>query len=208
MRNHWWWRPGMRPGRRVDTFYVTLGGLPAARELAASARQRLGGLPGLDLVPDEWLHLTMQEIGFSDEVTGTDVAAIIAAASDGLAALAPATVTIGQPTVVGEGIICLVTPAGALGPARNAVRAAISDVRGPDRVPDSAEWTRWSPHMSLGYANADGPAEPFETALDGCTDVATVTVGAVDLIRFGRDRQMYEWETIARLPLGGSATAD
>jgi 2'-5' RNA ligase len=203
MRNHWWWRPGMRPGRRVDTFYLTLGGLAAACELAAAARQRLAGLPGLDLVPDEWLHLTMQEVGFSDEVTGTDLAAIIAVARDGLAALAPATVTIGQPTVVGEGIICLVTPAGVLDPARDAVRAAISDVRGPDGVPEPAEWARWSPHMSLAYANADGPADAFEAALDGFTDVATVTVGAVDLIRFGRDRQMYEWDTIARFPLGG-----
>jgi hypothetical protein len=170
----------MRPGRRVDTFYLTLGGLTEACELAAAARQRL------------------------DEVTGTDLAAIIAAARDGLAALAPVTVTIGQSRVVGEGVICLVTPAGALDPARDAVRTAISDARGPDRVPDPIERARWSPHVSLAYANADGPAEPVEAALDGFTDMATVTVGAVDLIRFGRDRQMYEWETIARLPLGES----
>jgi 2'-5' RNA ligase len=206
IRNHWWWRPGMRPGRRVDTFYVTFSGLPSARVLAASARQRLAGLPGLDLVPDEWLHLTVQEVGFSDEVTGTDLAAIIAAATDGLATIAPVTVTMGPPKVVGEGIICPVTPAGALDPIWDEVRAAIGDVRGPDRVLDSARWARWSPHVSLAYANADGPAEPFKAALDGFTDVATVTVGAVDLIRFGRDRQMYEWETITRLPLGGIAT--
>jgi hypothetical protein len=149
----------------------------------------------------------MQEVGFSDEITGTDLAAIIAAARDGLAALAPVTVTIGRPTVVGEGIICLVTPAGALDPARDAVRAAISAVRGPDQVLDPAEWARWSPHVSLAYANADGPAEPFKAALDGFTDVATVTVATVDLIRFGRDRHMYEWETIARLPVGGTVTA-
>src|ERR1700731_2560495 len=91
MSNHWWWRPGMRPGRRVDTFYVKFNGLAAACELAAAARQRLAGVPGLDLVPDEWLHLTVQEVGFSDEVTGTDLAAITAAAGEGLAALAPVT---------------------------------------------------------------------------------------------------------------------
>jgi len=194
----------MRPGRRVDTFYVTLGGLAPARSHAAAARRRLAGLPGLDLVPDEWLHLTMQEVAFSDEVPGAERTAIIAAARDGLAPLAPVTVTIGPPVPAGEGILCRVTPAGALEPARDAVRAAISRVRGPDRVPDPAEWARWSPHVSLAYANADGPAEPFAEALDGLTDEATVTVEAVDLIRFGRDRQMYEWETIARLPLGSA----
>ena len=203
IRNHWWWRPGMRPGRRVDTFYVTFDGLTAVRELAESARRRLSALPGLDLVPDQWLHLTMQEVGFSDEVTGTELAAIVTAATDGLVALAPVTVTVGSPVLAGEGIFCPVTPAGGLGPARDAVRAAIGQARGSERVPDSAEWARWSPHVSLAYANADGPGEPFEAALDGLTDVATVTVRAVDLIRFGRDRHLYEWETIARLPLGG-----
>ncbi len=196
----------MRPGRRVDTFHVTLGGLAPARELAAAARRRLAGLPGLDLVPDEWLHLTMQDIGFSDEVADGELAAIIAAASAGLAALAPVTVTVGPPVQVSEGILCWVAPEDALDPARDAVRAAISEARGPDRLLDG-KWARWKPHMSLGYANADGPAEPFAAALDGFTDVATVTVGAVDLIRLGRDRQMYEWEPIARLPLGGDTAA-
>ena len=207
IRNHWWWRPGMRPGRRVDTFHVTSDGLASARALAASARQRLAGLPGLDLVPDEWLHLTMQDVGFSDEVTGTDRETIIAAATTSLAVLPPVTVTIGRPVLAREGILCWVTPVGALDPVRDAVRAAVSEVRGPDRVPNSAEWARWSPHVSLAYANADGPAEPFRAALDSCTDVATVTVRAVGLIRLGRDRQMYEWEPIARLPLGGTAAA-
>jgi 2'-5' RNA ligase len=194
----------MRPGRRVVTFYVTLGGLPPACAHAAAARRRLAGLAGMDLVPDEWLHLTVQEVGFSDEVADAELTAIIAAARDGLAAIAPVTVTIGPPRPAREGILCRVTPPGALEPARDAVRAAISGVRGPERLPVSAEWARWTPHVSLAYANADGTAEPFGVALDGFTDEATMTVGAIDLIRFGRDRQMYEWETIARLPLGGS----
>jgi len=194
----------MRPGRRVDTFYVTFDGLTAVHELAGAARRRLGGLPGLDLVPDQWLHLTLQEVGFSDEVTDAERGAIVAAATGSLAALPPVTATIGSPELAGEGIFCRVTPAGALDPARDAVRAAISEARGPERVPDSAEWARWTPHVSLAYANADGPGGPFEAALDGLTDMATVTVRAVDLIRFGRDRHLYEWETITRLPLGGA----
>jgi hypothetical protein len=202
IRNHWWWRPGMRPGRRVVTFYVTLGGMPPARALAAAARQRLAGLPGIDLVPDEWLHLTMQEVGFSDEVTDADMRRLVATAAGSLAVLPPVTVTIEAPVLAREGILCRVSPAGTLDPARDAIRAAISEVRGPDKVRDPAEWPRWRPHVSLAYANADGPAEPFEAALDGFTDLAPVTIGAVDLIRFGRDHQMYEWETIARIPLG------
>ena len=49
----------------------------------------LRDVPGLDLVPGPWLHLTMQDVGFSDEVSGGDLAAITAAARSRLAAVPP-----------------------------------------------------------------------------------------------------------------------
>jgi 2'-5' RNA ligase len=202
VRNHWWWRPGWRPGRRFFTFHVTFADQPAMQELAASARSRLTGLPGLDLVPAPWLHLTMQGIGFTDEVSDDDLSKIIAAARERLSAVAPVTVRIGPVMVADEGIACLTAPSGALDPVRDAVRAAIGDVWGPSRVPETAEWT---PHVSVAYASADGGGERFEAALNGLDDVAEVTVPAVDLIRLGRDRHVYEWETVERFPLGGLA---
>jgi 2'-5' RNA ligase len=172
------------------------------QELAASARSRLAGLPGLDLVPAQWLHLTMQGIGFTDEVSDDDLSKIIAAARERLSTVAPVTVRIGPVMVADEGIACLTAPSGALDPVRDAVRAAIGDVWGPSRVPETVEWT---PHVSVAYASADGGGEQFEAALNGLDDVAEVTVPAVDLIRLGRDRHVYEWETVERFPLGGLA---
>jgi hypothetical protein len=55
---HWWWRPGWRPGRRFYIVHATFAGAPAVQALAAKARDRLAGLPGLDLIPGQWLHLT------------------------------------------------------------------------------------------------------------------------------------------------------
>ena len=80
LRDHWWWRPGMRPGRRFYTVHATFADQPLMQELAAKATERLAGLPGLDLVPGEWLHLTMQGIGFADEVGDADLKAIMTAA--------------------------------------------------------------------------------------------------------------------------------
>jgi hypothetical protein len=100
---------------------------------------------------------------------------------------------------VGEGAVCWVGPDGALDPARDALRAAIGDVWGPARVPETAEW---APHVSVAYANADGLAAPVDDALGDGRGV-TVTLGKVDLIRLGRDNRVYEWETIASIPLGG-----
>ena len=200
LHDHWWWRPGWRPGRCFFTFHVTFADQPEVQALVASATTRLAGLPGLDLVPAQWLHLTMQGIGFSDEVADDNLAKIIAAAREHLSVVPPVTVRIGPVVVADEGVACRAGPAGALDPARDAVRAAIGGVWGTDRVPEAAEWT---PHVSVAYASADGPGDRFEAALNGLGDVAGVTVRAVDLIRLGRDRHVYEWEPVERFQLGG-----
>lgn len=198
---HWWWRPGWHVGRRFYTVHATFADVSAVQALAAKARDRLVGLPGLDLIPGEWLHLTMQGIGFADEVSDVDLSAIITAAKARLAAVAPVTVAIGPPVVAGEGVTCWASPPGALDPVRDAVRGGIAAVWGPERVPETAEW---SAHVSVAYASDDGPGEPIEDSLGGLADVADATIGAVDLIRLGRDHRLYEWETIASLPLGGT----
>ena len=199
VRDHWWWRPGWRPGRRFYTFHVTWRGQPGVQELAAQARARLAEIPGLDLVPGRWLHLTTQGIGFTDEVSGADLAAITAAARARLAAVPAVLVQVAAPKAASEGVACWVGPPGALDPVRDALRAAIGDVRGAGQVPEAAEW---APHVSVAYANSDGPDNAINAALsDGRGKTATVR--AVDLIRLGRDRNVYEWEIIETLPLGG-----
>jgi 2'-5' RNA ligase len=198
MTDHWWWRPGWRPGRRMYYWHVTFPEAPAVQAFAAAARERLAGLPGMDLVPGHWLHLTIQRIGFTDEVSDGDLAAIADAGRARLARVAPPEVIIGPAQVQGEGIVCDANPAEALAPVRDAARAAIGDVWGPARVPGRSHW--W-PHVSLGYASAAGPAGPFEAALAGFADVAAHTVSAIRLIRLGRDDHQWEWDVCATVPL-------
>jgi hypothetical protein len=198
---HCWWRPGWRSGRRFCTVHATFAGSPAVQALAADAKHRLAGLPGLDLIPEEWLHLTMQGIGFADEVSDADLSAISIAAKARLAMVPPVTVTIGPPVVAGEGVTCWTSPPRALNPVRDAVRAGIAGVWGAERVPEATEW---SAHVSVAYASADGPGDPVEAALGGVSDGAEATIGAVDLIRLGRDHRLYERETIMTLPLSGN----
>jgi 2'-5' RNA ligase len=201
MRDHWWWRLGWRPGRRFYTFHVTWRDQPAVQELAAQARARLAQIRGLDPVPGQWLHLTTQGIGFTDEVSGADLAAITAAARARLAAVHPVLVQVGPPKAASEGVACWVGPPGALDPVRDALRAAIGDEWGTGQVPEAAEW---APHVSVAYANSNGPANAINAALgDGRGETATVR--AVELIRLGRDRHLYEWKSIETLPLGGQA---
>jgi 2'-5' RNA ligase len=181
------------------TWHVTFAEVPTVQELAASAQARLAGLDGIDLVPGRWLHLTTQDVGFTDEITDADLAAITGAVCARLAAIAPIPVTIGPARVADEGIVCWAAPDNALTPMRDAIRAAIADVRGAQRVLDGSAW---APHVSIAYGRADGAADAFEAALDDEHSVAALTVDAVTLIRLGRDRHVYEWETLATAPLG------
>jgi 2'-5' RNA ligase superfamily len=195
MREHWW-RPGWRPGRRMYAWHVTFRDQPAVQDLAARARAVLRDVPRLELVPGPWLHLTVQDIGFSDEVSGGDLAAVTVAARARLAAVPPAAVTIGPARALDEGIGCDARPAAALSLVRDAVRAAISDVWGPARVPGQADW--W-PHVSLAYASADG-----QLAITGFDEAAAITVTEIQLILLGRDGYRYEWETQATVRLGAA----
>ena len=181
------------------TWHVTFADVPVVQELAASAQARLADLAGIDLVPGRWLHLTTQDVGFTDEITDADLAAITGGASARLAAIDPIPITIGPARVADEGILCPVAPEGALTPMRDAIRAAIADVWGRQRVPGGPAW---APHVSIAYSSAAGTADTFQAALDGEDAVAAMMVDAVKLIQLGRDQHVYEWETLASVQLG------
>ena len=62
---------------------------------------------------------------------------------------------------------------------------------------------RYRPHVSVAYISADAPALPYINATaDVHTDAVRLRLRHVDLIELNRDHRMYEWSTIARLPLG------
>ncbi|ONH55450.1 hypothetical protein CcI49_28415 [Frankia sp. CcI49] len=202
MRDHWWWRPGWRLGRSFYTFHVTFDGAPEVAELAGHYRAALD-LPGLDPVPDEGLHLTMQGIGFTDEVTDADLAAIVEAARVRLACLAPFDVELGPVDADREAVMLQVAPWAPLDELRTAVREAIGSVWGDGRVPDRVG--PWTPHVSVAYSGADAPAEPLRQRIAAAEPrTARTTIAAAQLINLNRDEQVYRWSTVAALPLGTS----
>ncbi|MGW5683726.1 2'-5' RNA ligase family protein [Nonomuraea sp. NPDC003754] len=204
MANHWWWRPGWKQGRRFYAWHITFDDQPEVHRLARHYREGLAGVPGLDLVPDQCLHLTMQGLGFVDEVPEEDVHAIIKAATTRLAGIPPFDITLDRPRVTPEAIRWEAAPADPPAAVRDAIRAAIDDVW--PHVPEPAEG--FAAHVSIAYSNADGSAGPVSTALAAIdTPPAVARIGSAELIVLGRDRQMYEWETFATVPLGRRGSA-
>ncbi|HVQ95189.1 MAG TPA: 2'-5' RNA ligase family protein [Mycobacteriales bacterium] len=201
MRDHWWWRPGWRPGRSFYSWHLTFAGQHALYALVDAYQDALRPLPGLDLIPHQWLHLTMQGIGFTDEVSDDQVRQISAAAADRLAAVPAPTLTFHRPAVTAEALPLGPTPAEPVDAIRDAIRAGIADVWGPGGVPEAAGGFR--AHVSLAYSSATGPAAPIIEALGRvATEPITVSVRAASLIVVNRDNRMYEWQTYATAPLG------
>ena len=201
MRNHWWWRPGWNVGRRMYTWHITFDDQPQLRELVSAYQSALISLPGLDLIPERWLHLTMQGIGFADKVSEREIADIADAARKRLANQRPVSLTLGPATVDPEAIMFEVTPSDSLSPVRSAIRAAISDVRGAAEVPESEKWT---PHISLAYSNGDGIAAPYIAAVNSVSNPpVTLVISKAHLIELNRDTRLYQWTIKAEAPFSG-----
>ncbi|QNP72600.1 2'-5' RNA ligase family protein [Streptomyces roseirectus] len=200
MADHWWWRPGWRQGTRFLTWHLTFDGQPEVRCLAGQWREHLALLPGLDLVPDQWLHLTMQGVGFADQVSDADTAAIVTAAGKRLATVSSFEITIDRPAVTPEAIRWEAEPGQPVAAVRDALRAAIGDVWSD--VPEQADG--FAPHISIAYSNSDGPAAPvLDTVATAPSAPARARITSAELILLNRDHRMYEWEPVASVPLDG-----
>ncbi|MFJ8158393.1 2'-5' RNA ligase family protein [Streptomyces sp. NPDC094468] len=201
MRDHWYWRPGWGVGRRFWTWHLTFEEQDDVHRLAAEYRSQLAPLGSrLTLIPDRWLHCTMQGIGFVGETAQADVDAVVAGARDRLAAVPAFDAEIGPATVDEEAVILPLRPGQPVQDVRNAIRTAIGDVL--PEVPESADG--FFPHMSVAYNAEDGPSAPVVEALSSRKfQAARARITAARLIVIHRDRQMYEWETYASVPLSG-----
>lgn len=201
--NHWWWRPGWRVGRRFYTWHLTFDGQHALHDLVDSYQQALAGIPGLDPVPTPWLHLTVQGVGFTDEVSSQEVDRVVAAVRARLAEIPTPVVTFHRPVVIAEAIVLPPLPAEPVHAIRDAIRDGIADAWGPSRVPDPADGFR--AHISLAYSSTETSTEPLLTALQiVAPDAVTVAIPEAALIVLDRDEHLYRWEEHATAGFHGA----
>lgn len=203
IRDHWWWRPGWREGRRMHTFHLTMEQAPAVREFASRAREVLGGFASLDVVPDRGLHLTMTGIGFEDEVTQQQLANVGKRVFDHwerLTAQDPApTIRFTSVLVAHESVMLIAEPAPWLEELARIQRAAVDEVIGEQ------DWGRFWPHLSLSYVNADDDPGPIAHALAPLAHASPAAIEAaptLTLMRLGRDEHEYRWDVLRQEGVG------
>ncbi len=206
LRDHWWPRPGWHPGRIALTWHLTFEHATDLHRLVAEYQRALTDLPGLNLIPREWLHLTIQGVGYADEVPPADVQAVIRSIRSQLATVRPFILTFGRPVIFGEAIAIRPEPAEPVHRLRTAIRDGIAEALGPEAVPTSPEQAgSFRPHVSIAYSRVHADAAPYTAALAAVDpEPARVPVTTVNLIRLDRQldpQWLYRWTLEATAPL-------
>lgn len=206
VRDHWWWRPGWKPGRHFYACHLTFEGAHELHGLVRKYQDALSAFSNLDMIPRQWLHLTMQGIGFVDEVPRDELREIRNAVAGRLALLRPPVVSFEHAVVLPEAVYMPAEPAEPLVGLYNAIGDAIGDVVGEDRrhrLPEQAAGYR--PHVSVAYVNKGGPAQPIRDAVRSVEAApVAVTVAEVPILTFNRDERMYVWTDRDPIPVGDS----
>jgi 2'-5' RNA ligase len=201
LADHWWWRPGWGPGARFYTWHITLHNLPHLTHLVGAYKSVLRGCPVVDLVPDEWLHITIQGVGHVNAVPVNERDAIVTAVREHLAGLPITPVTFHEAVLHREAVVVPPIDPAPLTAIRSRIRQGIADVWGEARVPEPA--TPFRPHVSAAYVNTPGDPAPVRAVLNEAQpEPVSVVIDSVSLIVLNRDHRMYEWDSAISARIG------
>jgi 2'-5' RNA ligase len=156
-------------------------------------------------VPDEWLHLTIQGVGWSDELTDNDRDKVVQSVTQQLGDFGDFVIQLGSPLVKGEALVLPATPTDILHELRNRLRTAIAAALGRPAPIADEQTNGFLPHVSVAYAHCDADAMPYTAALNTVSPVtARATVRHVAFIRQERrlaPHWQYRWVELVRVAL-------
>lgn len=202
MADHWWWRPGWQVGTRFYALHLTLEHQVPLHGLIDAYVGALDDASTLDPIPPRWRHLTVQGLGHVPDVDDARLRSAIVGIARELAALEPIRADFRRAAILREAVALPPSDPEPFIDLRDALRRGITAAWGS--CLDRADGFR--PHVSVAYSTATARADPIRSALDGVEPLEPVVAifDAVSVIRMHRDRRMYEWETVERIPLGTS----
>jgi 2'-5' RNA ligase len=196
-QNHWWWRKGWGPGTRYLTWHLTFEGATALHDAAERAGAALRAVPGIDVVPIEWLHLTMSGLGHTDEFDSSTLEGHIDSVLRAASGISVSPLVFDRLFIYQEGV-CLSATSPGLQELRTLQSELISAIGGPVHDPDEI----FHPHVSLGYFSREISEEDLSDTLDDA-DLSPVAVPSarLSLIEIGRDNRVYTWRVVAQQTL-------
>jgi 2'-5' RNA ligase len=199
MESHWWQRPGRTPGRELYHWHMLFHDQPAVREMVAQAQNRLLGVPGLDMVPLQWLHVTTYIAPFADEMTDDQVTAMVDEARRLLAQVPPIPITLGRVLFHPQAVTLALEPFDALTPVLDAVRSATCAAQ----CQGHTDTNPWVPHVSVAYSNSSGPYAPIVAALGRRLPTLNTSMKSISLVAQTQVGRSWQWRSVAEVHFTG-----
>jgi 2'-5' RNA ligase len=191
--SHRSWRTDWTLERTCLYWYLTFEAEPALHALVDELTAALAGVGSVDVVPNDWLHLTVLPVGYVDEVVRSDVNAMVAAA-ESIRDLMPLTIELGPVTTMTDAVVLPVVHS----PELDRVHATLTEGLGTLRP---VEDDGFAPHVSFGYLNSDCHRDEVMGVF---TDVVqrpmSLVVPRLTLAAVTRLETHYRWEAVASLP--------
>lgn len=189
--NHWTWRPDWRADRPHLMWYLTFGHVPALHAWLRTARGCLAGEECLDVIPEPWLHCTVDDIGFVDELPPELVERVALAGEEALRGLTVPALTLGPAAPMRDALVLRARPTAGLNALRDALRHATVSVLGAQALPPLE---RFEPHVSFAYANRPCREAPLMDLLRSVShDEIHVPPPGVALAAVTRLDRHYQW---------------
>ncbi|MGH3922784.1 MAG: 2'-5' RNA ligase family protein, partial [Pseudonocardiaceae bacterium] len=161
LRNHWWPRPGWRPGRIMCTWHLTFEHATPLQELVSAYQAALAPLPGLNPVPLRWLHLTIQGVGYADELAPGQLDEVTESVRSELATMPAFTLTFHHAVIRDEAITLPPTPVEPLHELLTRLRHGISMATSAPVHTGPEQTHGFHPHVTIAYSHTNTPTQPY-----------------------------------------------
>lgn len=204
LREHARWRPDWTNDRPRLLWYITFRDHPQLAERCQEAEAGLRHLAAVNAVPPRWLHLTLDDVGFVDEVPEDKLDDLVESLPEVLEGWRLPSLTLGPLAAMEDALVLRTEPYAELRELRDRLRAVTAaTVGGP--VVDGPE--EFLPHVSLAYVReACEPPVVMGPLEDRSSETVVIESAELTLAEVTRHDQHYEWKVRAVMPLEDAPT--
>jgi 2'-5' RNA ligase len=204
LEDHWTWRPDWAADRPCLLWYLTFTGQPVLADLVETARARLSSVAAVDPVPAPWLHLTLDDVGFEDEVAPEQVRDVVARVFAAVAEQPLPPLELGPVNTMVDALVLEAAPGDALVELRDLLRTCTEEVLPGAASALDAFW----PHVTLAYSNAPVGRAALLAALDDLGEARLVVEPQLVLAAVTRREKHYQWTSRALVTGSGGPRTD